>query len=708
MFKQKVLSVAVLAALSNIALASLAFAADDTLEEVAVKAPADRKTAINLTKPNSTASRLGLSAMETPASVEVLDIGTIQQRGDSNVREAVSRTTGLTDISNLGQGIAFSARGFTGNNSVGQAEDGIRLLTAASTLTYPSDTWGYQKFEVLRGPASVMFGDGTVGGIINSIRKAPSRDSTFEALIGAGTRGEYRAGVGGTGAIGEIGAFRIDASTTGGNGYVNDGEHTSRKIMTNFLFTPTDDFRFNITYDHSEESPSRYTGIPLRDGKLSTSIRNQNYNISNSVQQFNEDRLRGNLEWEISDTLKLSNTAYWFNSRRHWRNVEYFSLDSATDTVERSGYTEIRHKQKQIGDRVELASTADLFGHQNRWALGYEVARVDFRYYDNFYTPANDNLTTIVPRKHFDSGQFLSLIPTLPDFEAKTIQQALFLEDAFNVTEQLKLSAGVRQDWIKLEHDSLLNNTSKDSDFAPFAYRLGAVFQATPSTMFYGQYSEGSDPVTSLVTARPGSSVFKLTSAKQAETGIKHILPDGKGELTLAVYHIEKDDILTRNPNNPGTNVQGGSQSSRGIELAATLLPVDHWRADLNMAVLDARYDKLSQSAGGVVVSRAGNTPTDVPEKTTNAWLYYQQPNWEAGIGARMVGKRYADSANTSVMSGYTVYDANIAWRANSQTTLRLNLRNLTDKLYAPVSYDTQQFIVGEFRRAEIVAEFRY
>ncbi len=296
----------------------------------------------------------------------------------------------------------------------------------------------------------------------------------------------------------------------------------------------------------------------------------------------------------------------------------------------------------------------------------------------------------------------------MPDFEAKTIQQALFLEDAFNVTEQLKLSAGVRQDWIKLEHDSLLNNTSKDSDFAPFAYRLGAVFQATPSTMFYGQYSEGSDPVTSLVTARPGSSVFKLTSAKQAETGIKHILPDGKGELTLAVYHIEKDDILTRNPNNPGTNVQGGSQSSRGIELATTLLPVDHWRADLNMAVLDARYDKLNQSAGGVVVSRAGNTPTDVPEKTANAWLYYQQPNWEAGIGARMVGKRYADSANTSVMSGYTVYDANIAWRANSQTTLRLNLRNLTDKLYAPVSYDTQQFIVGEFRRAEIVAEFRY
>ncbi len=186
------------------------------------------------------------------------------------------------------------------------------------------------------------------------------------------------------------------------------------------------------------------------------------------------------------------------------------------------------------------------------------------------------------------------------------------------------------------------------------------------------------------------------------------MLPGGKGELTLAVYHIEKDNILTRNPDNPGTSVQGGSQSSRGIELAATLLPADHWRTDLNVAILDARYDQLNQSVSNVTVSRAGNTPVDVPEKTANAWLYYQQPSWEAGIGARLVDKRYADAANSSVMPGYTVYDANVAWRANSQTTIRLNLRNLTDKYYAPVSYDTQQFIVGEFRRAEVIAEFRY
>ena len=147
---KNLITTAVLAGFSN-----LTFAEDVIikLKEVSVQSPADQNTALNLKKINSTASRLGLNAIDIPASVETLDIDTIRMRGDSNIHEAVSRTTGISDISNLGAGVSYSARGFTGNDSVGQAEDGVRLLTAAGTLTYPSDTWGYQGIEILRGPA---------------------------------------------------------------------------------------------------------------------------------------------------------------------------------------------------------------------------------------------------------------------------------------------------------------------------------------------------------------------------------------------------------------------------------------------------------------------------------------------------------------------------------------------------------------------------
>ncbi|EUJ10612.1 TonB-dependent siderophore receptor [Methylophilaceae bacterium 11] len=673
------------------------------LESVVVTGKSGVNSGLKLTDTNTTGSRLGLTALETPASVESIDISTIRARGDNNVREAVSRSTGITDISNLGSGVTFSARGFTGNNSVGQAEDGVRLQTAASTLTYPSDTWGYQKFDILRGPASVLFGDGTVGGIINSIRKAPSRESQFEALVGAGTLGVYRAGVGGSGALGEAGAFRADASFTGGSGYVNHGDFDSAKLMTGFLFNINDNLRINLTADIANENPTRYTGIPLRDGRIDESLRRQNYNISDNKQHFEDSRLRAKVEWDISDTTKLSNISYWSNADRHWRNVEYFAIDDASNTVDRFGYTEIKHKQKQIGDRLELASSDTLWGHQNRWALGYEIAHVDFSYYDNFYD-GNDPATN-VPIKNFPRGNFLTIDPTVKDFVSKTNQQALFAENAFDITEQLKVVTGLRQDWIDVEHESKLGRANLDADYAPFSYRIGTVFQPTKSSSLYGQFSRGSDPVSSIVTIRPSNGAFKLTSAQQAEVGIKHLLDGGKGELTFALYHIVKDDIITRDPNNPILRVQGGKQSSRGVEFAASILPADHWRTDFNLALLDARYDKLIEGGG---VNRAGNTPIDVPEKTANLWVYYQQPAWEAGIGARLVGKRFADNANTSVMPGYTIYDASLAWAVNPKTTLRASLRNLTDKVYAPVSYDVEQFILGESRRVEVTAELKY
>ena len=292
--------------------------------------------------------------------------------------------------------------------------------------------------------------------------------------------------------------------------------------------------------------------------------------------------MRAKVEWQLSDVLKLTNVSYWFNARRHWRNVEYFSIDDATNTVDRSGYTKIKHQQKQIGNRIELASIAEAFGHHNRWAAGYEVARIDFRYFDNFYN--GNNPSSNVTIKNFDPGTFLTIDPTALDFVSKTVQHSVFVEDAFDITSQLKLSVGLHQDWINVDHDSRLTTASLDKDYSPFAYRFGAVYQTTPSTAFYGQFSKGSDPVTSIITLRPSAGAYSLTSAQQTELGIKHVLPNAKGELTFAIYHIVKDDIITRDPNNPALRVQGGKQSSRGIELAATLLPIEHWRTDLNMA----------------------------------------------------------------------------------------------------------------------------
>lgn len=697
MFKGKVLSVAVLAALS-----SIAFAADDVLEEVVVIAPTEHKSAINLNKTNSTATRLGLTAKETPASVDVIDSKTICQRGDISIKEAVTRTTGITDISTPGNGQSFSSRGFTGNNSVAQAEDGVRLMTGAGTITYPSDTWGYEQIEVLRGPASVIFGDGSSGGVVNSVRKKASRDTSLEALFGVGTRGAYRTGIGGSGAIGDVGAFRIDASALGGNGYIDRGDFKSKKIMSSFLFTPTENLRIGFTLDHAEESPTAIYGSPLVNGKISRSLRKSNFNVDNNKMDFIDTRARAKVEWDITPSLKFKNETYWFKSDREWRNAENYALSTTTNLVTRTSFLAIEHDQTQYGNRMELASMDAVFGHQNRIAAGWEISHTDFLHSSNAGNTASDS----VPVSNFSPGLFLSTTAVLKNYDADLKQQAFFVEDAFNATDKLKLVVGLRKDLIDTYRKDYRGGPNVDQDFSPLTWRAGTVFDLTQDTALYGQMSRGTDPITNLLGLNLANSQFDLTKSRQEEIGIKHLLPNAKGQMTLALYHIAKDDIITRDPITPSISIQGGKQSSRGIEFATTFFPVENWRTDFNIAILDARFDELKEGNAGV--SRSGNIPSNVPERVANAWLYYQQPKWEAGVGARYVGKRYADNANAITMDSYTVYDASAAWNINRQITVRANLRNLADKFYAALAYGNTQQIIGAPRQLELTADFRY
>lgn len=195
-FRPNYLAAAVIAALA----ANAPAYGDTVLSTVEVTAERNAGS-LNLDQPSTTGSRTGVTVRELPASIESVDSATIQERGDYTIMDAITRATGVTGGGSGGNGaMSFSTRGFTDTNSVGLAEDGMRLSTGAGTQNYPNDSWGYERIEVLRGPASVVYGSGTVGATINAVRKAPSRTASAEALFGIGTDGSGRIGLGGTGA----------------------------------------------------------------------------------------------------------------------------------------------------------------------------------------------------------------------------------------------------------------------------------------------------------------------------------------------------------------------------------------------------------------------------------------------------------------------------------------------------------------------------
>ncbi len=151
------------------------FAQQATTSLPPVQVEAGARTALSLAEPTQTGSRLGLTPLETPASIEVLTGDTIRARGDVSVIDAATRATGITGAPAPGNGgTSMAARGFSGHGSVMQLFDGTRLFAGAGTVTFPFDTWSVDRIEVLRGAASVMYGEGAIGGAINVVPKRPS------------------------------------------------------------------------------------------------------------------------------------------------------------------------------------------------------------------------------------------------------------------------------------------------------------------------------------------------------------------------------------------------------------------------------------------------------------------------------------------------------------------------------------------------------
>jgi iron complex outermembrane receptor protein len=685
----------IIAAAAAMLCTSPAFAASDiTLPSVTVNGTAG-ESGLGLARQDATGSRLGLSIGETPASVESLDTDTLRARGDLQVKDAITRTTGLTDTSSPGNGISYSARGFNGNGSVAMLENGQRLLVGSGTATYPSDPWGYETIEVLRGPGSIMYGSGTTGATVNAVRKAPQRTATFEALAGAGGGRALRGAVGGTGALGERGAFRIDAAADRSDGFIDRGEARHGKVLTSAAFELAPTLDLGVQLDHAEQKPQRYFGTPLVNGRIAGELRDQNYNVGDARIKYVDDKAVARLDWRAMPGLDISNELAYMKARRNWRNVEYYVYDPAANMVDRSDYIAIQHDQEHTGNRLEARWNRGA----HRAAAGWEVASINFTHTNN--SPYGGS--SRVAATGFDPGVFNSPDPFRPNFTTDTVTNALYAEDAYAVSEQWLLLAGLRHDRYRVARTSLLGTAGFTTTLESNALRLGATWRPLPGTSLYGQASTGSDPIGSLLSMNLANSRYKLTRSRQVEAGVKQSLAEGRAEWTAALYRISKDDIITRDPANPAQSIQGGSQVSRGAEFTASAALAPGWRLDANAAYTDASFGQLLEAGN---VSRAGNRPADVPKLSANAWLAYRANALRAAAGVRHVGKRFIDNANLQALPAYTTFDASLGWNASRKVLVQLNLRNLANKLYALTSYSDSQYLLGDRRHAELTVQW--
>jgi iron complex outermembrane recepter protein len=663
---------------------------------------------LNLTGTTSTGSRLGLTRLQTPASIEVISAETMAERGQYDIISAVTQNaTGFTASPAPGNGsLSFNTRGFTGNGSVMTLYDGTRLYVGSGTLTFPYDTWSAERIEVLRGPASVMYGEGAIGGAINVISKMPLWVQRNQAEVSFDSNMTRRIAVDSGGPVSKDVAYRITATANASDGWVDRDKTSNVELHAAVQIKQNEDVTWTISTDYGDRSPSRYFGTPLVNGQLLEALRFKNYNVGDSSIRYQDSQSQVKTEWQVSDGITVRNTLYYLNSQRHWRDVESYSYNSMTRRIDRSDYIEIFHDQQQIGDRWDTTFRGHVFGMANEFVAGFDVNNISFTHTNN--SPFGGG-SSVSPYS-FDPGFFASPDPTAPGFSSTTNQYGVFAENRLSVTDQLSLIGGIRQDEPTIERTDYRTpaTASFERSYHATSWRAGAVYTPIKDLAFYGQYSVAVDPVGSLITTSSANQNFELSSGKQVEVGVKQSFWGGRGEWTLAGYQIVKNNLLQRDPNNPTVTVQVGQQSSRGVE-ASVGLALDHgWRIDANTALLRAKYDDFVQPLGTGTVNFAGNVPVNVPQTVSNIWATWAfAPGWSANAGIQIVGKTYADNANTVAMPAYNVVNAGVQWKPDANTTVSFRVYNLFDKVYA-TSGETNQWLLGMPRTAQLAVNVKF
>lgn len=670
----------------------------------------------------ATASRLGLAARETPATLDRITAEETLTRGFRTVEEATVSLPGVTSGGSPGDPSMFSMRGFTGEQ-VTLLHNGL-YLGPANMINRPGNTFNVASIDVLKGPASVLYGQGAIGGAVNIVNKSPDfAGNSGQVLASYGSFDTVSLGLGGNLVLGQSLAGRLDVSYHRTAGYVDDAGSNSFNATGSLLFRPSSDLSVELSVDYLRDDLSTYFGTPLVPATFGTQpiggiisagdgdvidrrTRFINYNVKDDRAHSWQVWPRLVVNWSPSDALTLSTTLYYFHAERQWINAENYVFNPATDLIDRDRFF-VFHNQDLVGNQTSATLRHTLFGRPNTLVVGVDYSHLDFVRRRGF--PDGDSVDPFRPERGSFGPLAERVSPTRWD------QVALFAEDALELTPTLKLVTGLRAERLYLTRENYNANgsfnavTSFQRTYKPFNWRTGLVYDVTPDVTAYLSYTTGKDPVGSNIFLVSAGENFDLSSSRQFEAGIKADLMDGRGTLTLAAYDIRRRNILTQVATDTISNV--GSQRARGVELSGELKVTRDWAVTANGAYVDAKYGTFVDPTYGIAAS--GNRPPNVPMWVGNFWTSVQRIGrlpLEAGGGVKYVGKRAGNTAGSLMLKPYATGIIYATYALTPRLSLTGRINNVWNKTFvqwADIFYPAQ-VVLGEPRRAEVSVLARF
>jgi iron complex outermembrane recepter protein len=640
---------------------------DEIGEEVEITVTAEQEQEAGYRVPDATtATKTDTPLRDIPQSIQIVPKEVIQDRKVNRVVEALENVSGVTSNSGTYRVIDnFIIRGFDASTNV--TRNGLRDLTN----NFPgASANNLEQIEVLKGPASVLYGQGGAGGIINLVTKQPLSDPFYSAEVSVGSFSTYEPSFDITGPFNadKTVLYRLNGSYLNAKSFIDFFETERVSIAPTIQWKISKNTTFTFEAEYLRNSNSNNFGLPA----VGTVLPNPNGEvpISRTVSEpddfidINLTRLGYTFEHRFNENWSLRNAFGATLSEFDQKQVFPFALQADNRTVDRS--EGLRQASNNYFNLVtDVTGKFKTGSVQHQLLIGFDLFKQDND--ENFESRPIASIDLFNP--------VYGAIPDPPDFVSRTLEVSeslgFYAQDQITILDNLKFLIGGRFDLTRQKITDLLDPTaSSEQSNSAFSPRLGIVYQPIQPISLYASFTRSFNPVAGRDF---NNTVFQPERGTQYEVGVKADITQ-KLSATLAFYQLTRTNVETDDPINPDFSIQTGEQRSRGIEfdLSGEILP--GWKVITSYAYTDAHITKDTTFP-------VGNLIDNVPQHSASLWSTYEIQKGAVkglgfGLGLYYVGDRAGDLDNTFVLPSYLRTDASIFYR-QSNWRIGLNFRNL-------------------------------
>ena len=668
-----------------------------TLPTVTVREAAQIQSKDTLQVKKTTIGKGQQELRDIPQSVTVFTERLMDDRNQDDFREVLRTTSGVTFQAGETGEEDVRLRGF----SLGQAGD-IYIDGLKDAPLYERDTFNNDRVEVLKGSASMLFGKGSTGGVVNQVNKAPLLIDQHEATYTFGTGNEHRVTGDFNFKTGEDAAFRLNVMVHNADNY--GATQKKRGIAPTFSWGigTRDEFSVGLYYLDIQGRPSYNHPWFLDKGVIVPSLPAKNYyGLSSDYLNTSAKYVTLSHIHRFDDngelTTRLRHGTY---ERDLWASVIRFGTGTTLDNINSSTVV-TRSPKGRVGssDLTQLQSdytnTFDWLGKKHALIAGLDVYNDDAERNQNFAGPASGLNTTVGTPNNGDWRADTRGTPAYNSFTARNV--SLYAQDTMSLTPEFKLVAGLRYDRFKASYHTSadLSHARSDDLWSP---RIGALYQPNDLASYYVSY--GTSYNTSGDTyqfGNPNAATEKTANtpaekSRNFEIGGKFELFDKRASLGVAAFYSEKYNERNTDPDTASTQqLLSGKRHATGMEfnLAGRITP--RWEVFYNhtwipSAKIDESNVALAANGGGAQVK--GDRPGLTPKHSGSFWTTYAvTPQWRVGAGLNYRGQQNPEGARNVLADSFVTADAMVEYSLNEKTSVKLNVTNLSNELYADSLY---------------------